>query len=54
MKFVALWDKHKEGSGEAYLPAIYNSDELLQLVQKKFMKDLFHDALGFGSAKMIR
>lgn len=53
-KFTALWDEHKDGPGEAYLPEIYNNPELQQLVQKKFMKDLFHDALGFGAAKMIR
>ncbi|KAK3412325.1 hypothetical protein EUGRSUZ_I01098 [Eucalyptus grandis] len=53
-KFVSLWDEHKNGSGEAYLPAIYNNDVLLKLVQRKFMKDLFHDSLGFGAAKMIR
>ncbi|GMY38556.1 methylthioribose kinase-like [Fagus crenata] len=53
-KFIALWDEHKDGSGEAYLPAIYNNPELQQLVQKKFMEDLFHDTLGFGAAKMIR
>ncbi|XP_041011108.1 methylthioribose kinase-like [Juglans microcarpa x Juglans regia] len=53
-KFIALWDEHKDGSGEAYLPAIYNNPELQQLAQKKFMEDLFHDTLGFGAAKMIR
>ncbi|XP_062176930.1 methylthioribose kinase-like [Alnus glutinosa] len=53
-KFIALWDEHKDGSGEAYLPAIYNNPELQRLVQKKFMEDLFHDTLGFGAAKMIR
>ncbi|XP_043813998.1 methylthioribose kinase isoform X2 [Manihot esculenta] len=53
-KFTAFWDEHKDGPGEAYLPAIYNNPELQQLVQKKFMKDLFHDTLGFGAAKMIR
>ncbi|XP_030522758.1 methylthioribose kinase-like isoform X2 [Rhodamnia argentea] len=53
-KFVNLWNEHKNGSGEAYLPAIYNNDVLLELVQRKFMKDLFHDSLGFGAAKMIR
>ncbi|XP_050263531.1 methylthioribose kinase-like [Quercus robur] len=53
-KFIALWDEHKDGSGEAYLPAIYNNPELQQLVQEKFMDDLFHDTLGFGAAKMIR
>ncbi|KAL4615329.1 hypothetical protein ACB092_07G115900 [Castanea dentata] len=53
-KFIALWDEHKDGSGEAYLPAIYNNPELQQLVQKKFMEDLFHYTLGFGAAKMIR
>lgn len=53
-KFVSLWNEHKNGSGEAYLPAIYNNDVLLELVQRKFMKDLFHDTLGFGAAKMIR
>ncbi|KAG5238760.1 hypothetical protein OIU76_015231 [Salix suchowensis] len=53
-KFTALWDEHKDGSGEAYLPGIYNKPELHQLVQIKFMQDLFHDTLGFGAAKMIR
>ncbi|KAA8545814.1 hypothetical protein F0562_020735 [Nyssa sinensis] len=53
-KFTALWDEHKDGSGEAYLPAIYNNSELQLLVKQKFMKDLFHDSLGFGAAKMIR
>nr|AAT06025.1 methylthioribose kinase [Oryza sativa Japonica Group] len=53
-KFVELWNKHKDGNGEAYLPPIYNSSELLRLAQKKYMTSLFHDSLGFGSAKMIR
>lgn len=53
-KFTALWDEHKDGSGEAYLPAIYNNPELQLLVKQKFMTDLFHDTLGFGAAKMIR
>lgn len=53
-KFTALWDKHKDGSGEAYLPAIYNNPELQLLVKQKYMEDLFHDTLGFGAAKMIR
>ncbi|KAJ0089911.1 hypothetical protein Patl1_14517 [Pistacia atlantica] len=47
-KFTALWDQHKGGSGEAYVPEIYNNPEIQQLVQQKFMKDLFHDTLGFG------
>lgn len=54
IKFIALWDKHKDESGDAYLPAIYNNPELQSLVKQKYMKDLFHDALGFGAAKMIR
>ena len=53
-KFTALWDKHKDGSGEAYLPEIYNNPQLQLLVKQKYMKDLFHDTLGFGAAKMIR
>ncbi|GLT76695.1 hypothetical protein SLA2020_483400 [Shorea laevis] len=53
-KFIVLWDKHKDGPGEAYLPAIYNNPELQKLIQLKFMEDLFHDTLGFGAAKMIR
>ncbi|KAL6977041.1 S-methyl-5-thioribose kinase [Sarracenia purpurea var. burkii] len=53
-KFTALWDEHKDGSGEAYLPAIYNNPKLQVLVKQRFMKDLFHDTLGFGAAKMIR
>lgn len=53
-KFVELWNKHKEGNGEAYLPDIYNNPSLLSVAQKKYMTNLFHDSLGFGSAKMIR
>lgn len=53
-KFTALWDEHKDGPGDAYLPAIYNNPELQLLVKQKFMRDLFHDTLGFGAAKMIR
>ncbi|CAD6261825.1 unnamed protein product [Miscanthus lutarioriparius] len=53
-KFVELWNKHKEGNGEAYLPDIYNNSKLLSVAQKKYMTNLFHDGLGFGSAKMIR
>jgi 5-methylthioribose kinase len=53
-KFTALWDEHRNGAGEAYLPAIYNNPEVQLLVQKKYMTDLFHDSLGFAAAKMIR
>ncbi|XP_052191865.1 methylthioribose kinase-like [Diospyros lotus] len=53
-KFIALWDEYKDGSGEAYLPAIYNNPQLQLLVKQKFMEDLFEDSLGFGAAKMIR
>lgn len=53
-KFTALWDKNKNGPGEAYLPEIYNNEEVYQMVKQKYMKDLFHDSLGFGAAKMIR
>ncbi|XVE93445.1 hypothetical protein REPUB_Repub01dG0193200 [Reevesia pubescens] len=53
-KFTALWDENKDGSGEAYLPAIYNNPELQKLIQEKYMEELFHDTLGFGAAKMIR
>ncbi|KDP45914.1 hypothetical protein JCGZ_15474 [Jatropha curcas] len=53
-KFIGLWDEHKDGPGEAYLPAIYNNPEVRQLVQENFLKGLFHDTLGFGAAKMIR
>ncbi|KAJ0077037.1 hypothetical protein Patl1_35400 [Pistacia atlantica] len=53
-KFTALWDQHKGGSGEAYIPEIYNNPEIQQLAQQKFMKDLFHDTLRYGAAKMIR
>lgn len=53
-KFISLWDEHKDGNGEAYPVSIYNKPELQLLVQKRYMADLFHDALGFGAAKMIR
>ena len=53
-RFTSIWDEHKNGNGEAYLASIYDTPELWILVRKKYMKDLFHDALGFGAAKMIR
>lgn len=53
-KFTAIWDENKNGPGEAYLPEIYTSEELRSMVKQKYMKDLFHDMLGFGAAKMIR
>ncbi|KAL8151373.1 hypothetical protein V2J09_021181 [Rumex salicifolius] len=53
-KFVALWDENKDGNGEGYLPQIYNNPDLWQLIQRKYMEDLFHDSLGFGAAKMTR
>ncbi|KAK4491132.1 hypothetical protein RD792_001856 [Penstemon davidsonii] len=53
-KFTALWDEHKDGPGEAYLPGIYNNPDLQLLVRQKYMEDIFHDSLGFGAAKMIR
>uniref|UniRef100_A0A0C9S824 S-methyl-5-thioribose kinase n=1 Tax=Wollemia nobilis TaxID=56998 RepID=A0A0C9S824_9CONI len=53
-KFIALWNANKEHCGDAYLEAIYNTPELKSIVQQKYMKDLFHDSLGFGAAKMIR
>ncbi|EPS60755.1 hypothetical protein M569_14047, partial [Genlisea aurea] len=53
-KFTALWDKHSDGPGEAYLPEIYNNAELQSLAKRTYMEDLFRDSLGFGAAKMIR
>ncbi|KAJ8470603.1 hypothetical protein OPV22_024946 [Ensete ventricosum] len=53
-KFVSLWNENFDGHGEAYLVDIYNKPDLQLLVQKKYMTGLFHDALGFGAAKMIR
>ena len=53
-RFIALWDQNKDGPGEAYLADIYNNTEVMQLVQEKYMRNLFHDSLGFGAAKMIR
>ncbi|GJN26090.1 hypothetical protein PR202_gb13993 [Eleusine coracana subsp. coracana] len=53
-KFVELWNKHKEGNGEAYLSDIFNNSDLLSVAQKNYMTNIFHDSLGFGSAKMIR
>lgn len=53
-RFIALWDQNKDGHGEAYLADIYNNTEVMQLVQDNYMRNLFHDSLGFGAAKMIR
>lgn len=53
-KFISLWNENKDGNGEAYLADVYKKPELLFLAQEKYMKDLFHDSLGFGAAKMIR
>lgn len=53
-KFISLWSEHKDGNGEAYLADVYKKPDLWLVVQEKYMKDLFHDSLGFGAAKMIR
>ncbi|XP_076935601.1 methylthioribose kinase-like [Bidens hawaiensis] len=53
-KFTSLWDKHKDGPGEAYIHEIYKDTELWELVKQKYMIGLFHDSLGFAAAKMIR
>lgn len=53
-KFISLWNANTEHCGDAYLEAIYNNPEVRLLVQQKYIKDLFHDSLGFGAAKMIR
>lgn len=53
-KFISLWNENKYLSGDAFPADVYNTPELNLLVQKKYMRDLFHDALGFGAAKMIR
>jgi 5-methylthioribose kinase len=53
-KILGLWNKHKDGNGEAYLPAIYINPKLLNVVQKKQLTGLLHDSLGFGLAKMTR
>ncbi|KAI4318417.1 hypothetical protein MLD38_032121 [Melastoma candidum] len=34
--------------------SLYNNPDVLQLMQKRHMKDSFHDSLGFITAKMIR
>lgn len=53
-KFITLWEEHKEGPGEAYLPDIYNNPDVRLIAQQRYMTDLLHDSLGFGAAKMIR
>ncbi|KAI0492534.1 hypothetical protein KFK09_026807 [Dendrobium nobile] len=53
-KFISLWNEHRDGNGEAYLADVYKKPELWFIVQEKYMKDLFHDTIGFGAAKMIR
>ena len=52
-KFLFLWNEHK-GAGDAYPLSIYSKPELLERVQSTYMKDLFHDSIGFCAAKMIR
>ncbi|ESR36151.1 hypothetical protein CICLE_v100294802mg, partial [Citrus x clementina] len=37
-KFTALWHQHRDGSGEAYLPEIYNKPEL-QIVGVAHVED---------------
>lgn len=53
-KFISLWNANTEHRGDAYLDAIYNNPQVTLLVQQKYLKDVFHDSLGFGAAKMIR
>ncbi|XP_077211595.1 methylthioribose kinase-like [Tasmannia lanceolata] len=51
-KFTTLWNE--SSVGDAYLMAIYSTPDLQLPVQQNYIKDLFHDTLGFGAAKMIR
>ncbi|CDO97137.1 unnamed protein product [Coffea canephora] len=53
-KFTTLWDEHKDGPSEAYLPELYNNVEIHLLAKQKYMEDLFHDSLGFAAEKMTR
>lgn len=53
-KFISLWNANTEHRGDAYLDAIYNNPQVTLLAQQKYLKDVFHDSLGFGAAKMIR
>ena len=53
-KFLSLWEAQWDNSGDALHPEVYKSSFERILVQKKYMKELLHDALGFAAAKMIR
>ena len=53
-KFLSLWTAHWDNSGDAFHAEVYKSSSERILVQKKYMKELLHDTLGFASAKMIR
>jgi 5-methylthioribose kinase len=53
-KFQSLWTAQWENPGDALHADVYKSSTERNLVQKKYMKELLHDTLGFAAAKMIR
>ncbi|KAJ7545978.1 hypothetical protein O6H91_08G019000 [Diphasiastrum complanatum] len=53
-KFLALWETTWKDPGDAYPATIYNTANVRELVQKRYISQLFEDTLGFGAAKMIR
>eukprot|EP00249_Psilotum_nudum_P021182 c28009_g1_i1 orf=420-2933(-) len=53
-KFISLWTTNWENSGDAYPSGVYKSAVELELAQKRYMKEIFQDSIGFAAAKIIR
>lgn len=53
-KFLSLWTTNWDNPGDAYPTSVYKTAAEKLLAQKKYMKEILEDTLGFAAAKMIR
>ncbi len=54
-RFLELWET--QGQGDAYVAGLFETPDsaaALAAFRQTYMRDLFHDSLGFAGAKMVR
>ena len=51
-KFCNFWDEYPKGDG--YPAQLFNNKHIIKMEQKKYLQNIFNDAIGFAGAKIIR
>ena len=51
-KFCNLWDEYPKGDG--YPAQLFNNKHIIKMEQKKYLQNIYNDAIGFAGAKIIR